>query len=176
MKLERRAMFLDRRPNIIKMSVLLKVVYKFNMIQIKTPRGFFSGTRQADSKVYIKNINKQEGPGEQERESHGGGRAHLTSNLCKASGTSRVRQAQLQGQTDRQSERTENPDTGPHHGEIQCIRCILSNLRADSGPFNKYYLDNRVAIWKKDRWIQAHTGYQESLQMDQRFKHKKMKI
>lgn len=57
------------RLNVIKMSVLPKAAYKSNRIQIKTPRGiFFSpGPRQADSKVYIKNVNKQEELGQGEK-------------------------------------------------------------------------------------------------------------
>ena len=45
----------------MKMSVLPKAAYKSNRIQIKTPRGifFFPGPRQADSKVYVKNVNKK---------------------------------------------------------------------------------------------------------------------
>lgn len=44
-KLKRRSCVLgEEKTQLIKMSMLPKVVYKLNTIQIKTPRGFFPGT------------------------------------------------------------------------------------------------------------------------------------
>lgn len=71
----------------MKMSVLPNVVYKFNVIQIKTPGGFFPpGTTQADSTVYTKNINKQEEPREPEKGEQQGVARSGSSTCCEALG------------------------------------------------------------------------------------------
>lgn len=58
-----------------------------------------------------------------------------------------------QGPTDGRTDRTENLSTGTLHKETHWIKCILSSMKADNGPFTKYQLDNQVAILKKERWV-----------------------
>ena len=47
-------MFLIGRINIVKILVLSKIIYRFNVIPVKIPMTFFYRTRTSNPKIYMK--------------------------------------------------------------------------------------------------------------------------